>query len=351
MELKGKTVIVCDFPSSYLFPPVGYGALERWLWMVAAESQKLGMRVILVGPRWRLNLFENVLHEETPIEKINVEDFLSKFGRADFLVAGCEYWTDQNFVSKFSQLSVRSLTRQTIPHLRYEKGIFDNVKHFLFCFTHEMCRLFEDQNPILHKFIVLGYEEEPQISKPKDNLLWIGRFDADKQPHLAILAAKKLKRDIYLLGRPIREKKYYQKYEPLFSLPHVKYFTSENCVKNEVTGKDKMKLISQASCIIYTLNKNYVEAGPCGFGEYALSGVPVAALTWKSNDCPHCALTGDTGRIVQINGELDEERIIDELCKAIQECCYLDRKKIAEIGQHEFSPRKTVADMYLKTDR
>ncbi len=47
--LKGKKIVVCDYPSKYLFPPKGYGGIERWLWTVAKESVGLGMEVLILG--------------------------------------------------------------------------------------------------------------------------------------------------------------------------------------------------------------------------------------------------------------------------------------------------------------
>jgi hypothetical protein len=47
---------VCDFPSSYGFPPTGYGRIERWLWAVAIGARATGADVHLLGPGWRRDL-------------------------------------------------------------------------------------------------------------------------------------------------------------------------------------------------------------------------------------------------------------------------------------------------------
>ncbi|RPF20355.1 hypothetical protein [Myceligenerans xiligouense] len=40
---------VCDFPSTYQFPPVGYEGIERWLWAVGVGAQAAGADVHTVS--------------------------------------------------------------------------------------------------------------------------------------------------------------------------------------------------------------------------------------------------------------------------------------------------------------
>ncbi|MER6504736.1 hypothetical protein ABT218_36875 [Streptomyces sp. NPDC001455] len=43
---------ICDFPSRYGFPPLGYGGIERWLWAVAVGARRAGADVHLLGTQW-----------------------------------------------------------------------------------------------------------------------------------------------------------------------------------------------------------------------------------------------------------------------------------------------------------
>jgi hypothetical protein len=87
-------VAVCDYPSSYLFPPTGYGGIERWLWAVAVGARKAGAEVHLLGPQWRPELRDDWTVRSIRLEELTPAGHRSRSLRADgydLLVVGHEY--------------------------------------------------------------------------------------------------------------------------------------------------------------------------------------------------------------------------------------------------------------------
>jgi hypothetical protein len=143
-------------------------------------------------------------HSPESIIDIAADAFLDKFGKFDFLVAGHEYWLDEELVNKFEKISDKCLTYQHASTPQYGKKIFDNKKHFLFCYSDQFCSMFKKQKPTKLLCASIGYDEEPVQRAPEDYLVSIGRVDKDKSPHYAVLAAEKLGMPIYLIGESVR---------------------------------------------------------------------------------------------------------------------------------------------------
>lgn len=227
-----KKVIVCDFPSEFLFPPIDYGGIERWLWSVAKRSAELGYTVILSGPLWRKELLPQVIYCEERITEIIPEEFLKKYGKADYLVAGFEYFKDKNLKEKFKKISRILITYQAMP-TPYERMEYNGKDVILFCFSEEMMEKYKEQSPVKIDRSGEGFNEDPIRREPEDYLVWIGRIDRDKSPHYAVMAAKKLNMEIYLIGKPRYQPEYAEKYKNILSQPHVKHIDA-------ISGNEKM---------------------------------------------------------------------------------------------------------------
>ena len=204
-SFKGRRVVICDYPSKYLFPPEGYGGIERWLWAVVVASINLGMQVILLGPRWRHELLLQAEYFPDSIIDVTTEDFLSRIGHVDFLVGGHEYWLNEIMINKFDKIANFSLTYQHSSSPSYKNNTFNNKNRFLFCYSDEMRGLFFNQHPTKLLCVASGVNEEPIKMGNKNYLVSIGRIDTDKSPHYAILAANKLNLPIYVLGEDIKK--------------------------------------------------------------------------------------------------------------------------------------------------
>jgi glycosyltransferase involved in cell wall biosynthesis len=343
--LKGKKIVVCDYPSKYLFPPNGYGGIERWLWTVAKEALALEMQVVLIGPNWQYKLLPQARYIQKSIIDIDSKDFLKMVGEMDFLVAGHEYWFNYDLIKKFEKISRKCLTYQHALTSQYKKKVFDNERHFLFCYSDQFCSIFKEQQPTKLLCVSAGYQEEPLKRDPEKYLISLGRIDKDKSPHYAILAAKKLGMPIYIIGESVRDNEYVEDYKDIFNLPHVKKL-------GVIFGKEKMEYIARSLCGIYTIDKNYKEPAAGTICEIIRSGVPLVGMTWSSDDsvCEPIKFDKNFGIIKRFEaGKDSEEIIINSLVKAIKESLNLDREYIYENGNKFYNPKDLVEKMLIKT--
>jgi glycosyltransferase involved in cell wall biosynthesis len=343
-SLNGKKVVVCDYPGKYLFPPNGYGGIERWLWTVAKESVKLGMEVLLLGPNWQHSLLPQAKYCKESIMDIGADCFLRRFGSFDFLVAGHEYWLNNELLKKFEVISDKSITYQHALNPQYEGEIFDNKKHFLFCYSDDFLFIFKKQKPTKLMCVSMGYDEEPLFRRPEGYLISIGRLDRDKSPHYAVLAAEKLGTPIYIIGESVRDSEYVKEYADVFNLPHVKKL-------GVVFGREKMECIARSLCGIYTIDSGYKEPAAGTICEIIKSGVPLVGMTWIGNDavCEPFKVDNKLGRLERFNASKDDEEIVvDRLAGAIKESLNLDRGYIYEKGNTLYNSTKLVEKMFLR---
>ncbi len=339
----GKSVVICDYPSKYLFPPKGYGGIERWLWTVAVASVNLGMRVILLGPNWRYKLLPQAEYFSDSIINITIDDFLSRIGHVDFLVGGHEYWLNKIMINKFDKIANFSLTYQHGSSPLYEKNTFNNKNRFLFCYSDEMEKIFFKQHPTKLLCTAAGAGEAPIKTDSKNYLISIGRMDVDKSPHYAILAANQLNLPIYVLGENIKKDGYLEKFKKVFNSPQI-------YMKGVISGREKMKLIAGACCGVYTKGPDYIEPAAGTIAEIIRSGVPLVGISWSGNDavCEPINLDNKLGYIAKCNKEDTEDAIVGKLVEAIKLSMKLNRDYIFEKGNSIYNQTELVKQMYLR---
>jgi glycosyltransferase involved in cell wall biosynthesis len=173
----------------------------------------------------------------------------------------------------------------------------------------------------------LNPEDFPFVPSPENFLCFIGRFDEEKQPHLAIELALKLNMKIKVAGKLDWQGKEYfeEKIKPHFSNPLVEYL-------GELGATDKVKLISNAS----------VNLHPTGFREpfgltvleAAYCGTPTLAISHGS--MPELIEDGRTGLLVE--DFVEGYHHIEDLLK-------MDRKYISERSRNLFN-YKTMSRQY-----
>lgn len=337
-----KKIAVLDYPSEFLFPPIGYGGIERWLWSIAKQSVHLGLDVVLCGPLWQSEYLPAARTFKQRLSAATVEEFIEFHGRVDYLVGGHEYWNDSNLRDIFSMVSNKTATFQMMPNFKYDGIVFDNAVHYLFCFSIEMMHLYAQQNPTLSFCAGEGLGENPLRHIAEPYLVWTGRLDEDKAPHLAILAAKKLGMRIKIIGKPQYDSNYYKKYAKYFQDPLVEQL-------GILAGKEKMEVIARASVAVYTCSPDWVEAAGMIFAEYIRSGVPLAALAWRpSTSAEHAVIGGKAGVLAQAYGQENEEDAVEILASAINKCLQLNRDSVRKIGAQYFDP-KVILHTMLKT--
>ncbi|MGH3429104.1 MAG: glycosyltransferase [Mycobacteriales bacterium] len=324
---------ICDFPGAYAFPPSGYGGIERWLWAVAVGARKAVEDVHLLGPQWR-----SELAEEWPLRSIRLEDTKpgSKHAAAlkaagyDLLVVGHEYPSLSPWRAAWEVLDCDVVTFQHWPYFRHKYGAFDGVQARLYCYSEEMRTRYAAHRPITELAVHLGLDEGVMPARSGDSLLWMGRIDTEKAPHLAIRAARLLGRKIIVAG-PVFDTAYVDAHRADFAADHV-------TLVGEVGGPTKAGLLAEASALIYTCARGYIEAGAASFGESLRAGTPVAALAWRPGSCSHAALCERTGHVAQVETAADDDHVAQALAETIEKTHLLCAAEVQDVGLARFDP-------------
>jgi glycosyltransferase involved in cell wall biosynthesis len=326
---------VCDFPGAYAFPPSGYGGIERWLWAAAIGARRAGADVHLLGPQWRQQLAgEWVLHP-IRLEDVSPGTLVARNLRAagyDLLVVGHEYPSLRSWRTTWETLDADVATFQHWPYFDHQLGAFDGQQARLYCYSAEMRDRYAAHHPVLDLAVHLGLGESALSARDGDGLLWLGRIDAQKAPHLAIRAAGVVGQSITVAG-PVFDPGYVDAHRADFAAGHV-------TLAGEVSGKTKARMLAEAGALVYTCARGYVEAGAATFGEALRAGTPVAALVWRPGTCAHAALCGQTGAIAQLAPKADDERAANALADAIEQVAALPAQEVQEIGLARFDPNR-----------
>ncbi len=174
--------------------------------------------------------------------------------------------------------------------------------------------------------------EFPLITKPKDYVCFLGRFDRDKNPHLAIQLAIDMGMKIKVAGKIDHEGDGYfeQEVEKYLEHPLVEYL-------GEIDFKAKIKLLAGAKCNLH----------PTGFREpfgltvleAAYCGTPTLAIARGS--MPELIEEGRTGMLVEDFVEGYHQ---------IEECFKMDRRYIANRARLLFN-YQTMTRQYLSAYR
>lgn len=326
-------VAVCDFPSGYAFPPTGYGGIERWLWAVAVGARRAGMEVHLLGPAWRPELADEWTSHRLRLEEVAPGGKQVRELRGtgyDLLVVGHEYPSLPAWQAVREVLDVDVVTFQHSPSFQHKPGVFDGMRCRLYCYSHEMYQRYVEHQPIRELAVHLGLGEVEGPAKNGAHLLWLGRIDAEKAPHLAIRAAQMLGRRITVAG-PVFDHEYFDAHLAAFTADHVS-------LRGEVGGGDKMRLLTEAGALLYTCASDYVEAGAATFGESLRAGTPVAALAWRPGTCAEAALCERTGDIALVEAEDDDITAARAIADAVERTMPLRARDVQEVGLTRFDP-------------
>lgn len=324
---------VCDFPGSYAFPPAGYGGIERWLWAVAVGARAAGADVHLLGPGWLTDLENDWVRRPVRLEDITAGSLAERELRDsgyDLLVVGHEYPSLPAWTRTWSELDCDVATFQHSPVFQHTNTAFDGRRSRLYCYSPEMIERYADHQPIPELAVHLGLQEEEPPATAGTDLVWLGRIDEDKAPHIAVRAAQILGRRIRIVG-PVFDKEYVRRHEDLLGAEHVEWV-------GELGGTAKTAAIAEASVFVYTYARAYVEAGAAVFGESLRAGTPIAALTWREGTCAQAALCNETGGVAVVDPLEDDETAARRLADEIQQAEDLDHRRVQAIGMQRFDP-------------
>lgn len=324
---------ICDYPSDYLFPPTGYGSIERWLWAAAVGARNWGAAVHLLGPQWRNDLPHGFGRSDIRLEDIHPGDVaereLDSLG-LDLLIVGHEYPALPAWRRTWQSLSCDVATFQHNPNFDHPAGTFDGVRSRLYCYSAEMAHRYADQKPRRELSVQIGLNEEPLPAAASSDLLWLGRICEEKAPHLAALAAMRLGRKLRVVG-PVHDEQYVRRHRDILHAKHVEWV-------GELGGSAKARALREAGVLVYTCSRAYVEAGAAVFADAVRAGTPVAALAWRPGTCPDAALCNDTGAVASIYDEEDESAAANALMLAILAAERLDPQAVQRVGLQRFDP-------------
>lgn len=172
----------------------------------------------------------------------------------------------------------------------------------------------------------------PIMTEPEDYLCFLGRFDRDKAPHMAIQLAINLGKKIKLAGKLDHDSQGYfdEEIKPYLDHPLVEYL-------GEVNFEQKVKLVGNALCNLH--QTNFREPFGLTVLEAAYCGTPTLAIARGS--MPELIEDGRTGVLVE---DFIEGRY------RIEECYRLDRRYIASRARQLFNYR-TMTEQYLDAYR
>ena len=167
-------------------------------------------------------------------------------------------------------------------------------------------------------------------SSPENYLCFLGRFDWDKSPHLAIQLAISLGMPIKIAGKiDLGGDKYFkEQIQPYLSHPLVEFL-------GELSFPEKVALVSSAKCNLHPL---LTRREPFGLTviESAYCGTPTLAM--RRGSMPELIKDGKTGILV--------EDFVEGSHK-IEKCFSMDRKYIARRTRRHFNYKK-MAEGYEK---
>ena len=325
---------VCDFPGSYAFPPAGYGGIERWLWAAAIGARRAGADVHLLGPLWRPGLGDGWVTKPVRLEVLTPGTRqLARLRAADYdlLIVGHEYPSLPVWRRAWQELECDVATFQHAPDFRHVPDTFDGHRSRLYCYSPEMIERCSAHRPRAELAVHLGLGEEvPPAAGGGSDLVWIGRIDEEKAPHIAVMAAALLGRQIRIVG-PVFDDAYVTRHRGLFGADHVE-------MAGELGGAEKIAALQAGCVLVYTCTRRYVEAGAAVFGESLRAGTPVAALAWGRGTCAEVALCHDTGAIAMAHPEASDGEAASTLAGAIVRAALLKPADVQEIGQARFDP-------------
>jgi glycosyltransferase involved in cell wall biosynthesis len=324
---------VCDYPSPYAFPPHGYGSIERWLWSAAVGAREWGAEVHLIGPQWREDLPAGFGRSDVRLEGLDPDRVpggdLDRLG-LDLLIVGHAYPTLPAWRAARDRLGCDVATFQHEPSFPHAPGTFDGRSVRLYCYSAEMMGRFAAHHPRQELSVQIGLHEEPLPARDGRELLWLGRVCAEKAPHIAAIAAARLGRDLRIVG-PVHDTGYVREHAAELEAPHVIW-------GGELGGTAKAEALRDASALVYTTSRDYVEAGAAVFGDALRAGTPVAAQVWRPGSCPEAALCPRTGSIAVVDTAESDRRAAAELAEAVLAAEKLEAAEVQRIGLERFDP-------------
>jgi len=326
----------------YPVPPKRYGGTERVIYYLIKGLQELGHEPILLGSG----------DSTVNCEVISIVDKSMNFPLGDDKVL-------KKFRVKAAAVEAKTnkLLKKIAPHVDVihshgfdlkDFGEYPNITTMHTCMTFEDMGYYKNRStmnfvaisknqkkamPYVPDIDVVYNGEDPEkfkfVAKPDEYLCFFGRFDRDKNPHLAIQLAINLGMKVKVAGKlDFEGSEYFEKeVKPYFKHPLVEYL-------GEIGFKQKVELLSNAKCNLHPIA--FREPFGLTVIEAAYCGTPTLAI--KRGSMSELIEHGRTGLVVE---DFFEGR------NRIEECFKLDRKYVSKRACSKFN-YINMAKGYLK---
>lgn len=320
-------------------PPIKYGGTERVIYFLIKGLMERGHEVTLLAPGdsnvpckliptiEKHSFYGKTKEEDAENEKIIAKVHKKMKGMIEDLLPQVDIIHSHGFdLQNFQDFP--NLTTLHGPFIFSQIRYFEKRRGLFFASISENQKEgFPDLQYVGNCYNGLDPSEFPFVEKPDDYLCFIGRFDEEKNPHLAIELALKLGIKIKIAGKlDFRGEGYFEQViRPYFDNPLVEYL-------GELAMPEKIELISNAK----------VNLHPTGFREpfgltvleAAYCGTPTLAISKGS--MPELIEDGRTGLLVEdfVQGYHHMDQLFN-----------MDRKYISERASNLFN-YKTMAKQY-----
>lgn len=322
-------------------PPVKYGGIEQVEYYLIKGLQEEGHEPILFGtadskadceivPITDEAIYFPKKHAELPAHQRHLKRIAQKTARLlrenmprlDIIHS---QGFDMTGFEEFPQITTlhNPITLEMLPYYAERKHLY------YVSISKNQQSTYPDLNYVSTVYNGLDPAAFPVVEKPQDYLCFLGRFDAEKSPHLAIELALQMNMPIKIAGKIAFEGETYfpERIEPYLQHPLVEYL-------GELNFNDKVELLSNARCNIHPTN--FREPFGLTVLEAAYCGTPTLAINRGSMS--ELIENGHTGSLV-------EDFV--EGYHHMQECFEMDRLYIASRAWSLFNYR-TMARDYLK---
>ena len=321
-------------------PPIKYGGTEQVVFNLIEGLKELGHEPILFGPGdsqvdckiipivdKAINFGLDSLQQKevnkrvAEIELVTKQKLLDNLDQIDFIHShGFDLKDFQNFpnlTTMHGQMTMENIDYFSQRRDLYFVSISKNQQHS-FPNLQYVGVVYNGLNPA--KFSL--------VKKPEDYLCFLGRFDREKSPHLAIHLALKLGIKIKLGGKiDFQGKDYFEQEIKPFLKSHLVEFLGE------LNLEQKIDLIGHAKCNLHPTG--FREPFGLSVLESAYCGTPTMAISRGS--MPELIEGGRTGALV-------EDFI--EGYHSIKDCFEMDRNYISLRAKNLFN-YKTMAKQYV----
>lgn len=327
--------------SAYLpIPPLKYGGTEQVITLLIKGLKELGHEPILLGPG-----DSTIDCQVIPIcEKALVFPKTREEKEShDRLVKQAQEKTSQilreiaPYVDVIHSHGFDLTEFQNFPNLTTLHGpiVFKELDYFLNRTNLFYASISKNQQAALPELQYVGVvyngldpEQFPIVEEPEDYLCFLGRFDREKNPHLAIQLAVNLGMKIKIAGKiDFQGNEYFaDEIKPYLDHPLVEYL-------GELGFDEKVELVSKAKCNLHPTG--FREPFGLSIMEAAYCGTPTLAI--HKGSMPELIEERRTGILV--------EDFIEGYHK-IQDCFLMDRLYTANRARMLFN-YKTMAKQYV----